>query len=151
VKVIALKDAARAAQMAVVNEASVVAEAVDAVIVMIAPKAAPLTIALVTCKVQAWQPLVQWLQVPLWRLRATVQRMLATLSKLVMKTLSAMKAKTANAASRASAVLMEVNRASAVHVTVMAATAVTVASAVSAAMAKALATTSLPSKPTTPQ
>ena len=139
VKVIALKDVARVALMVVVSAANVVAEAVDAVIVTIAPKAAPLTMALAKCKVQAWQPLVQWPQVPPWHLRATALRMLATLSKLVMTTHSAMKAKTVNAASHANAV----------HVTVMAATAVTVASAVSAAMAKALATTSLPSKPTT--
>ena len=69
------------------------------------------------------------------------------LNKLVMKTHSAMKAKTA---SHANVGLMEVNRASAVHVTVMAATVASAANAESAAMATALATTSLQTKPTTP-
>lgn len=73
------------------------------------------------------------------------------LNKLVMKTHSAMKAKTATAASHANVGLMEVNRASAVHVTVTAVTVASAASAVSAAMATALATTSLQTKPTTPQ
>ena len=63
------------------------------------------------------------------------------LNKLVMKTHSAMKAKTVTAASHANVD----------HVTATAVTAVTVASAVSAAMATALATTSLQTKPTTPQ
>ena len=62
-------------------------------------------------------------------------------SKLVMTTHSAMKVKTATAASHANVD----------HVTATAVTAVTVASAVSAAMVTALATTSLQTKPTTPQ
>lgn len=53
VKAIALKDVARVVQIAVVSAANVVAEAVDAVIVTIAPKAAPQPMAPTTCKVQA--------------------------------------------------------------------------------------------------
>ena len=57
VKVIAQKDVARVAlmaePMAVVSAANVVAEAADAVIVTIAPKAAHQLMAPTTCKVQA--------------------------------------------------------------------------------------------------
>lgn len=83
-------------------------------------------------------------------MQGIAQHKQATARHLVMKTHSAMKAKTATAVNRASAGLMEVNHANVDHVTATAATAVTVASAVSAAMAKALATTSLQTKPTTP-